>query len=228
MLVLPADQTSSGEDALPRGPAAWRPSQLATGAFGIDDPLVTLGVQVDAPGDRVRLPASRDCRARRADRRARRLPAPGVRGEAERRPGPTELHARDGGRLERGDVPLAPAGDPERARAVHRPRPALGPMVAVADPCSSTPTNRSRSPMSIDYAVMESAARDGQVVMASMDVGWSDLGSWTALLAAIGAARDRGGRAGRARPSTVEADDLVDPAHGRAARGRRAARAAVA
>ena len=44
-------------------------------------------------------------------------------------------------------------------------------------------------PVSIDYAVMESAARNGQVVMASMDVGWSDLGSWTALLAAIGAAR---------------------------------------
>ena len=33
---------------------------------------------------------------------------------------------------------------------------------------------------------MESAARDGHVVMGSMDVGWSDLGSWTALLEAIG------------------------------------------
>ena len=40
--------------------------------------------------------------------------------------------------------------------------------------------------VSIDYAVMESAARDGHVVMGSMDVGWSDLGSWTALLEAIG------------------------------------------
>jgi hypothetical protein len=34
---------------------------------------------------------------------------------------------------------------------------------------------------------MEGAARDRRVVMASMDVGWSDLGSWTALLADIGA-----------------------------------------
>ena len=34
---------------------------------------------------------------------------------------------------------------------------------------------------------MEGAAQSGQVVMASMDVGWSDLGSWTALLAALGA-----------------------------------------
>jgi mannose-1-phosphate guanylyltransferase len=33
---------------------------------------------------------------------------------------------------------------------------------------------------------MESAADDRHVVMASMDVGWSDLGSWTALLEAVG------------------------------------------
>lgn len=40
---------------------------------------------------------------------------------------------------------------------------------------------------SIDHAVMEGAARNGHVVMGAMDVGWSDLGSWTALLAALGA-----------------------------------------
>ena len=37
-------------------------------------------------------------------------------------------------------------------------------------------------PVSIDFAIMESAARDGRVVMGSMDVGWSDIGSWTGLL----------------------------------------------
>ena len=41
--------------------------------------------------------------------------------------------------------------------------------------------------LSIDYAVMEPAAAAGQVVMGSMDVGWSDLGSWHALLDALGA-----------------------------------------
>ena len=51
-------------------------------------------------------------------------------------------------------------------------------------------------PVSIDYAVMEGAAQSGQVVMASMDVGWSDLGSWTALLAALGGRGTRLGRAG--------------------------------
>jgi len=40
---------------------------------------------------------------------------------------------------------------------------------------------------SIDYAVMEPAAAAGRVVMGSMDVGWSDLGSWHALLEALGA-----------------------------------------
>ena len=35
------------------------------------------------------------------------------------------------------------------------------------------------TPISIDRAVMESAAADHHVVMGAMDVGWSDLGSWT-------------------------------------------------
>jgi len=43
-------------------------------------------------------------------------------------------------------------------------------------------------PVSIDTAVMEGAANDHHVVMASAAVGWSDLGSWTQLVAAIGGA----------------------------------------
>mgnify|MGYP003345768960 CR=1 FL=1 len=39
---------------------------------------------------------------------------------------------------------------------------------------------------SIDYAVMEPAAADGRVAMGTMEVGWSDLGSWASLLAALG------------------------------------------
>ena len=62
--------------------------------------------------------------------------------------------------------------------------------------------------VSIDYAVMEGAAQDHQVVMGSMDVGWSDLGSWTALLAAIGA-RGEGGVVQAGETVTVGADDLV-------------------
>jgi mannose-1-phosphate guanylyltransferase len=42
-------------------------------------------------------------------------------------------------------------------------------------------------PISIDHAVMEGAASDRRVAMASMAVGWSDLGSWSQLLVALGA-----------------------------------------
>ena len=55
---------------------------------------------------------------------------------------------------------------------------------------------------------MESAARDGQVVMGSMDVGWSDLGSWTALLGAIGA-RGEGAVVQAGETTQVADGDLV-------------------
>ena len=44
---------------------------------------------------------------------------------------------------------------------------------------------------------MEPAARDGRVVMAAMDVGWSDIGGWTALLAADRRPGERPRRPGR-------------------------------
>jgi mannose-1-phosphate guanylyltransferase len=40
---------------------------------------------------------------------------------------------------------------------------------------------------SIDYAVMEPAGSAGEVVMAGLDVGWSDIGTWPALLDVLGA-----------------------------------------
>lgn len=69
-------------------------------------------------------------------------------------------------------------------------------------------------PVSIDHAVMEGAARDHKVVMGSMSVGWSDLGSWTQLLAAIG-----GTGAGRVVPPNEparagEADLVVERHNG--------------
>lgn len=41
-------------------------------------------------------------------------------------------------------------------------------------------------PLSIDQAVLEGAAQDRRVAMASLESGWSDLGGWTALLGATG------------------------------------------
>jgi mannose-1-phosphate guanylyltransferase len=77
------------------------------------------------------------------------------------------------------------------------------------------------SPISIDHAVMEGAAADRRVVMGAMDVGWSDLGSWSALLAALAGGNARGAT-GRVVQTgeTIElgADDLlIRPADGRLA-----------
>jgi mannose-1-phosphate guanylyltransferase len=56
--------------------------------------------------------------------------------------------------------------------------------------------------------VMEGAASDRRVAMATMDVGWSDLGSWTQLVAAVG-----GEGTGRVvppnEPAHAEEGDLV-------------------
>lgn len=55
---------------------------------------------------------------------------------------------------------------------------------------------------SIDYVVMEPAARAGDVAMAAMDVGWTDVGTWPVLLEVLDAAGVGGG--------VVEAGDPVD------------------
>jgi hypothetical protein len=65
-----------------------------------------------------------------------------------------------------------------------------------------------QQPKSIDHAVMEGAARTGSVVMGAMDVDWSDLGSWTALLAAIGS-QGEGAVVQAGETVHVERDDLV-------------------
>ena len=63
---------------------------------------------------------------------------------------------------------------------------------------------------SIDYAVMEPAGAAGEVVMAGLDVGWSDIGTWPALL--DGARAPRAWTAAwsrRARRSMTAAEDLL-------------------
>lgn len=70
-------------------------------------------------------------------------------------------------------------------------------------------------PVSIDRAVMEGAASDHKVAMATANVGWSDLGSWTQLIAAVG-----GTGAGRVVPPNEparasEADLVVERQNGR-------------
>ena len=74
------------------------------------------------------------------------------------------------------------------------------------------------TPISIDQAVMESAAADHRVVMGAMDVGWSDLGSWTALLAAIGGGDGRRrDRVASSRPARRSSSAPTTSSSGRSA-----------
>jgi len=182
MLVLPADHTIEREDAFRTVIAGA--ARLAEGAFDIEAPLVTLGIRVDRAATEYgylvpRLDAGDTIGGLEAfplrafeekptrDRAEALLKEPGVAWNAGiflwRRG-----TIRDALDRYTGLVTL------------------LGPVVH-SDAGLAAAYDQLR-PTSIDHAVMEGSASDRRVVMAAMDVGWSDLGSWTALLEAIGAA----------------------------------------
>ena len=68
---------------------------------------------------------------------------------------------------------------------------------------------------------MEPAGAAGEVVMAGLDVGWSDIGTWPALLEVLGAPGVDGGvvEAGEAVDATAD-DLLVERGRRRAGRPR--------
>lgn len=204
MAVLPADQTVERADAF-RDVLRDAAAGLATGAFGIDDPLVTLGIRVDRPateygylipdlerGEPIHglqvYPLQRFEEKPKPPRAEELLQQPGVAWNA-------------GIFLWRRRAILAAL---QRYTGLLQ---SLGPMVSSPQMLDRAYESIQRA-VSIDYAVMESAARDGSVVMAAMDVGWSDLGSWSSLLGAIGA-RGSGSVVQAGETVTVESDDLV-------------------
>jgi mannose-1-phosphate guanylyltransferase len=65
------------------------------------------------------------------------------------------------------------------------------------------------NPRSIDYAVMEQAALSGRVAMASLDVGWTDVGTWPALLEVLGAPGIDGAVMEPGRPFEAHPGDLL-------------------
>jgi mannose-1-phosphate guanylyltransferase len=180
MLILPADHWIEDEDGF-RQVLATATEHLATGALGIDDPLVTLGVQTTYPStdygylrpDTMRGRTVHGLRVypllafeeKPADARARELVnMPGVAWNA----GMFAWRRRTiTAALEKYTPLMTMIGT-----ALH------------SDIALATAYERLQ-PLSIDKAVMEGAAADKRVVMGAMDVGWSDLGSWTALLAAL-------------------------------------------
>jgi|SRR4051794_37364302 len=205
MLVVPADAyieptseplyTSVLEDA----------ERLATDAFDIDGPLVTFGVQASRPATEYGYLVPRlDTRREVSGLTAYQL----ARFEEK----PTQEHAqallREPGVAWNAGIFLW------RRRAITSALGRFTGLLQTLRPMVGAPMllesayEAIQQARSIDHAVMESAARNGQVVMGAMDVAWSDLGSWSAVLSAIGA-HGEGAVVQPGETANVDTDDLV-------------------
>jgi mannose-1-phosphate guanylyltransferase len=204
MVVLPADQTVERDDVF-RAVLRTAATDLAAGSFGLAAPLVTLGIEVDRPTTDYGylIPDL----ARGADMDGLQA-YPLVRFEEKPKPARAEeLATLEGVAWNAGIFLWQRAAIRAALGRYTGLLQSLGPMLASASTLEHAYEAIQR-PISIDYAVMEGAAQSGEVVMASMDVGWSDLGSWTALLAAIGAT-GTGSVVQAGETVEVEHDDLV-------------------
>jgi mannose-1-phosphate guanylyltransferase len=204
MLVLAADQTVERDDVF-RAVLRTAAERLATGVFGIEEPLVTLGIEVDRPATDYGylipdLGRGADVDGLRA--------YPLVRFEEKPKPARADELAKLDGVAWNAGIFLW------RRRTITAALGRYTGLLQSLGPMVGSPASLERAyeaiqrPVSIDFAVMEGAAQSGQVVMASMDVGWSDLGSWSALLAAIGV-RGSGAVVQAGETVEVEHDDLI-------------------
>ncbi len=191
MVVLPADAWVEDDDAFRAAlRAAADGDGLAGGALGLEAPLVTLGVRPDRPetgyGYLVPRPdrevAHGAVTARVLDafvekpdaaRAAALLTVPGAAWNAgmfawRRRAILAALERYAPDVLDGVRLALMSAGAAEQG--------------GVLDGDEAARRYAALRSVSIDYAVMEAAAADGTVVMASLDAGWSDVGNWRAVL----------------------------------------------
>jgi mannose-1-phosphate guanylyltransferase len=199
MLVLPADAWIANEEVF-RGVITDAHDELARGAFDIDAPLVTLGVHLD------RAATEYGYLIPDLDRRqTRRLTAYVLRA-FEEKPSPTRAAQllNEPGAAWNAGMFLWQRGAIRAALEKYTPLMMLIEPAAASELAISAAYERIH-PISIDHAVMEGAAADHQVVMGSMDVGWSDLGGWTSLLAALA-----DGRAGAATGRVVQSGETID------------------
>jgi mannose-1-phosphate guanylyltransferase len=205
MVVLPADhRIDPAREGAFRQVLADAAAGLATGAFGLDAPLVTLGVQPTHAATEYGylVPRYED------GARVRGLQAYPLRAFEEK---PAASRARElyesGGVAWNAGMFLWQRGAIRAALEKYTSLPMLIGTTGGSALALEAVYDRIQ-PLSIDHAVMEGAARDRKVVMATLDVGWSDLGGWSALLEALGRAVE-----GRVVPPgqavEVAEDDLV-------------------
>jgi len=185
MVVLPADHAiDPAREGVFRSVLWKAANHLAMGAFDIEDPLVTLGIHAGRPATEYGyLIPSFERRESVAGLDAYPLRGFEEKPKLERA---IQIQALPGAAWNAGMFLW-------RRRAIRSVLQRYTGLIQSLEPVYRTPTLLEKAydgikPISIDHAVMEAAARDGRVVMAAMDVGWSDIGSWSALLGAIGAA----------------------------------------
>jgi mannose-1-phosphate guanylyltransferase len=206
MVVLPADHSIRDEAAF-RSVLTDAESELARGApdLGVERPLVTLGVRPDRPATEYGYLRPDRARTQRGRLTAYALAAFEEKPHRERA---QELLREEGVAWNAGMFLW-------QRRAI---RDALSAYTDVLAPIEAglaggedalARAYSEVTSISIDYAVMEPAARDGRVVMGAMDVGWNDLGSWSDLLAAVGLPPVEARVLVAGEPADVRADDLL-------------------
>lgn len=203
MVVLPADHRIEPErEGRFRAVLHAAANGLATGAFGVRSPLVTLGIAPSHPSSQYgylvpRLEAGRTVDGLRAYPLAAFREKPGL-ADAEALVASPGVAWNAGMFLWRRRAIRAAL---ERHAAEVIDGVAAG--LAGGDLAGAYARLPSRS---IDHAVMEPAGAAGEVVMAGLEVGWSDIGTWPALLDVLGAPGLDGG--------VVEGRDMVEAAAG--------------
>lgn len=206
MVVLPADhRIDPAREGVFRGVLRDAASGAARGAFGIDSLLVTLGVQPTSAATQYGYLVPKAGAGRRLDG----LDVYPLEAFREKPPlEDAELLWRQAGVAWNAGMFLwrrsviraaleAYAGDV--VAAVHDG-------LASGDLATAYGGIVSRS---IDYAVMEPAAAAGRVVMGSMDVGWTDVGTWPVLLEVLSAPGIEGGVVEAGATAATSAGDLV-------------------
>ena len=206
MLVVPADaHIDPAREGVYRAVLRTAGERLATGAFGIEDPLVTLGTQITRPATEFGYLIPDLASGEQIDG-VQAYPL--LRFEEKPDPAQAAMLADQPGVAWNAGIFLW------RRSAIRAALERYTGLLRTIAPMATAPALLDRAyesiqkAVSIDVAVMEGAARNRSVTMAAMDVGWSDLGSWTALLQALGS-RGEGVVVQAGETTDVDGDDLV-------------------
>ena len=207
MVVLPADhRIDPGREDVFRSVLRTAADRLAGASpFGIEAPLVTLGVQITRPATGYGyLRPVVDRREQVGGIDAYPLEAFEEKPDAVRA---RELQAMPGVAWNAGMFLW-------RRRAIRSALGAFAPDVvdAVGRGLSTgdlATAYEAIRPRSIDYAVLEPAGAAGRVAMAALDVGWTDIGSWPVLLEVLDAPGIEGGVVEAGTPFDAVPGDLV-------------------